>query len=1168
MTVLTTTAFVDQLFDLLAAQGVTFSDITAAKAAAVTQFTGWLGGDNALPADLGRKLSTQIGVYNAEVLARYDFWTVPANGGPHGDGTYDLVLPDGTTTQIPGLAKMLQSTAKGDPGGVAFAWSSTTTDSDPGAGGLRFNNSALSSVSKLFFDLAELGGADVTAWLESFDDSTTTAAKGYLYITQADTPAKWSVWKVTGSVETPTGYRKVPVSYLGGVKPTAGARVAVQFVPAGGLGGSFLYGAGAPSGGAGADGDVYLNISNGDFYGPKTSGAWGGATSSGLSGFVTSAQAAQTAAETARDAAVAAGSAGCLKAVMTGATVAAAGVGDVTITNAGSQANAIQTIDGGVANGASVTLVYRIDPKVNTISSNGYRRVFLRSSGATVSTVYNLIADGEVHFLKLTSTGAAVAMWFQTAEATFRIQYALIRGSLDGTAPTTGLEAALQFLTSLGQGPLTGLLSSVMTGSIVTANGIGDVTLTNTGGQANGIQAVTPLAQNDKVTLVYRIDEGGTYDGSGYRRAFLYAKSIGSASPTYNLNTDGKIHALEMVASTRAADQLYFQTALSTFRIHYALIKGSIADLTTDGGRQSALLGLIDALIPPPKAGVEDVGLLKYPLTSAQWTVAAPNPGEFTATVAADTQAYQVLDQLETGVTATLVYQFGAATVTNVDVRFDQTGPGSAGPAVRLNTDGGVYVATLTSGDAGANRLMWSASLGDTFSVRYALIRGSLGDASQTYALGQTLITLLNVLASQGGERWSDADKDIFFPSTAYFVAGRDYTMHGRRLLRKRSRVERMDLWLSSAAAYNEGKPPLVRHLIPCANFNADRLVGTSFDISLRDPNDATLASKLKARTVTWKRASATQAGTLRWVHVGDSLGNDLVRTLYYRLLAAGLTPVGYGTVTEDVDLSASTVNIKHEARAGWSTSDYIARTRPTSTNAFWKTADATDKANNPTLCFADNDPAFNSGAGYAPSSTTARTSYAEDLAGGTLKASYSIFSWNAWRQNVAVGLDGTEALKAIIQLGRNDGTALDVTELGQVHMVKDFLATFPNGHVFIGCEGNGSAFSGLERWTRYTAPLIERKLSVFDINKATKFASLTSGQRDRIRIIPAWAFMSGDLGYPWTVDSTNASNGTETRSISDDVHPVVETTTLGSLGYQEWAEAALGPVLYAHEVG
>lgn len=41
----------------------------------------------------------------------------------------------------------------------------------------------------------------------------------------------------------------------------------------------FLSGSGAPAGGLGSDGDMYLDTSNGDVYGPKSSGAWGAAVS-------------------------------------------------------------------------------------------------------------------------------------------------------------------------------------------------------------------------------------------------------------------------------------------------------------------------------------------------------------------------------------------------------------------------------------------------------------------------------------------------------------------------------------------------------------------------------------------------------------------------------------------------------------------------------------------------------------------------------------------------------------------------------------------------------------------------------------------------------------------------------------------------------------------------
>ena len=52
--------------------------------------------------------------------------------------------------------------------------------------------------------------------------------------------------------------------------------IIVEVVTAGpqGQSAAWLQGAGAPSSGTGANGDFYLNTSNGDIYGPKTAGAW------------------------------------------------------------------------------------------------------------------------------------------------------------------------------------------------------------------------------------------------------------------------------------------------------------------------------------------------------------------------------------------------------------------------------------------------------------------------------------------------------------------------------------------------------------------------------------------------------------------------------------------------------------------------------------------------------------------------------------------------------------------------------------------------------------------------------------------------------------------------------------------------------------------------------
>ena len=115
-TPITTEAMVDQLFDLWVAQGVTFDDLTAAKAAAVPIFQNWLGGDNALPAETMRTALNVLGRQNSFVLNQYEVWTTPADGGPNEDGTVNVLLPDGTSEAVPGWKKIIDATQKGNAG--------------------------------------------------------------------------------------------------------------------------------------------------------------------------------------------------------------------------------------------------------------------------------------------------------------------------------------------------------------------------------------------------------------------------------------------------------------------------------------------------------------------------------------------------------------------------------------------------------------------------------------------------------------------------------------------------------------------------------------------------------------------------------------------------------------------------------------------------------------------------------------------------------------------------------------------------------------------------------------------------------------------------------------------------------------------------------------------
>jgi hypothetical protein len=121
---------------------------------------------------------------------------------------------------------------------LEWLFSTTTADADPGTGNLRFNNATFASITQLFFDNSERIGTDVSSWLDSFDDSTTSGNKGTLTIRDVVDSTKFAIFQVTGAVVDGTGYRKVPVTPInsGGLSLANGARVSVAFSRAGDLG--------------------------------------------------------------------------------------------------------------------------------------------------------------------------------------------------------------------------------------------------------------------------------------------------------------------------------------------------------------------------------------------------------------------------------------------------------------------------------------------------------------------------------------------------------------------------------------------------------------------------------------------------------------------------------------------------------------------------------------------------------------------------------------------------------------------------------------------------------------------------------------------------------------------------------------------------------------------
>lgn len=125
--------------------------------------------------------------------------------------------PTGVAGATGGAGETGATGADGDPGpfggGVAigYTFSTTTTDSDPGNGNLRLSNATQSSATVIRADLLDNLGNDVTAILDTFDDSTSTV-KGYIRLATQDL-LNWIVFKVT-AVASPTGYRNISVTFV------------------------------------------------------------------------------------------------------------------------------------------------------------------------------------------------------------------------------------------------------------------------------------------------------------------------------------------------------------------------------------------------------------------------------------------------------------------------------------------------------------------------------------------------------------------------------------------------------------------------------------------------------------------------------------------------------------------------------------------------------------------------------------------------------------------------------------------------------------------------------------------------------------------------------------------------------------------------------------------
>jgi len=102
----------------------------------------------------------------------------------------------------------------GATGGLDYIFETATADSDQGTGKVWLNNTTRSSATILYIDDNDVDSTDVSAYIATWDDSTTTSTRGYVKIYQRADNSIYSIFNINGALTDATAYHKVPVSHL------------------------------------------------------------------------------------------------------------------------------------------------------------------------------------------------------------------------------------------------------------------------------------------------------------------------------------------------------------------------------------------------------------------------------------------------------------------------------------------------------------------------------------------------------------------------------------------------------------------------------------------------------------------------------------------------------------------------------------------------------------------------------------------------------------------------------------------------------------------------------------------------------------------------------------------------------------------------------------------
>lgn len=180
-----------------------------------------------------------VAVVTADAASDTSITTAAWAGTTVSGVNYKILFASDAVRQSERARQLLEelSTVQANGRGLFYTFDTTTTDADPGAGKLRLNNATIGSATAAYLDNLDADGATVSTILDTWDDSGSSAGRGQLWLRSISTPATFHAFTVTGSVVDGTGYRKLPLTYIGGSGSFASAdEMMVMFLPAGAAG--------------------------------------------------------------------------------------------------------------------------------------------------------------------------------------------------------------------------------------------------------------------------------------------------------------------------------------------------------------------------------------------------------------------------------------------------------------------------------------------------------------------------------------------------------------------------------------------------------------------------------------------------------------------------------------------------------------------------------------------------------------------------------------------------------------------------------------------------------------------------------------------------------------------------------------------------------------------